>query len=346
MNERPAPSALYDWSIALASIWLSGGIFIDAWHHFHETIETFFEPGHAVLYAGLLASYVFTGIAVFVFRRRGYATRSALPPGYELTVAGLFVTMIGGTLDMVKHQFWGFEGGFDALVSPSHLVIGAGMFLIMTGPIRSAFLRTPMPRTLGGQMPMILAAASMMELLHWGTQFIFHSNAELMNAPVTPTSMPHDVLTLLSIEYYKQGIGLLSVLIQSAMLAGFALFVLRRISLAPGGLVALLLVGNVFIAGAQANYPGQFWDAFAASVAAGICGELIAVGPQTVSELRWSTFAFAVPAVYWIVLLGVLALTMGGLWWAPDIIAGSILYAGFTGLFVNAIAATRHAVSA
>ncbi|HET9095169.1 MAG TPA: hypothetical protein VFN37_00790 [Candidatus Baltobacteraceae bacterium] len=343
MNERPAPSALYDWSMALASLWLSGGMFIDTWHHFHETIETFFEPGHAVLYAGLLASYVFTGIAVFVFRRRGYALRFALPPGYELTVAGLAVTMIGGMLDMIKHQFWGFERTFDALVSPSHLVIGAGMFLIITGPIRSAFLRKAAPRTLSGQLPMVLAVASMMELLHWGTQFIFHSNAELMNAPVTPTSMPHDVLTLLSIEYYKQGIGLLSVLIQSILLAGFALYVVRRLRLAPGGLVTLLLVGNVFIAAAQANYSGQFWDAVAASVAAGVCGELIAVGPDTVSEMRWSAFAFAVPAVYWIVLLSVLGMTMGGLWWTPDIIVGSILYAGFTGLFVNSIAATRPA---
>lgn len=67
----------------------------------------------------------------------------------------------------------------------------------------------------------------MMELMHWGTQFIFLSEAEAMNAPISPASMPHSTLT--------------------------------------------------------------------------------------------------VPAVYWAVLLAMLALTMGGIWWTPDVTSGSLL---------------------
>lgn len=151
MSSRPAANTAYDWMMAIASLWLSGGITIDAWYHFHSTVETFFEPAHALLYAGLLASYIFTAVAMVAGRRQGYPWRSALPIGYEVTVAGLIVCLVGGVSDMIKHSLWGFEEGFNALLSPTHLLIGAGMFLIIAGPIRSALRRPNPPRTLLAQ---------------------------------------------------------------------------------------------------------------------------------------------------------------------------------------------------
>ncbi len=324
--------------MTVVSLWLSGGIMIDAWHHFHSTVETFFEPAHGLLYAGLLASYIFTAIAVYVYRRRGFPFARALPVGYELTFAGLIVTLIGGVLDMIKHTLFGFEQGFDALTSPTHLLIGAGMFLIITGPIRSALDRPEPPQTLVGQLPMVLALASMMELIHWGTQFIFLPGAERINAPLPAASSAHDTLTLIALGYYKQGTGLLAVIVQSLLLAGFALFALRRIRLAPGALTILLVVGNVFVAAAHSNEAEQFWAVVLASAVAGLCGELFRLGPSVVSAGRWNAFAFALPAVYWATLLSVLAVTMGGLWWSRDVISGSVLFAGIAGLFVNAVA--------
>jgi hypothetical protein len=322
MHDRPAPSALYDWSMALASLWCSGGILLDAWYHFHANVETFFEPAHALLYFGLFAAYAFTGIAWWRWR--------ALPKGYETTVAGLIVFLAGGVLDLIKHSLWGFEQGFDALLSPTHLIIGAGMFLIMAGPVRSALVRARQPVTLVAQLPMLLALASMMELMHWGLQFVFLSEAERMNAPLDPAHFPHDTLTLLSLLYSKEGIGLLAVIVQSLLIAGFALWIARRISLAPGALTVLLFVGNIFVAAAHSNYAGQFIGVVLASLCAGIFGDL--------AGRRWNLAAFGMPAIYWAVLLGVLAITMGGLWWTPDVIAGSIIFAGLAGLFVNALA--------
>lgn len=338
MSDRPARSALYDWSMAVVSLWLSGGILIDAWYHFHSTVESFFEPAHALLYAGLLASYVFTGIAVLVYRRRGYPLKRALPAGYDLTRAGLAVTLLGGITDMIKHSLLGFEQGFDALVSPTHLLIGAGMFLIMMGPIASALSGTDRPRSLLGQLPMLLALASMMELIHWGTQFVFLSGAERINAPLSPWSSPHDTLTLIALQYYKQGIGLVAVFVQSILIAAFAIFLMRRIDVARGGLVVLLVVGNVFIAAAHANVPAQFWGVMIAGVIAGLCGEGFRLGPAVANPARWNAFAFIMPASYWATLLLALAISMNGLWWTPDVIGGGIFFAGLSGLFVNAIA--------
>lgn len=344
MSDRPAPSALYDWSMAIASLWCSGGILLDAWYHFHSTIETFFEPAHGLLYLGLFAAYVFTAIAMVNNHRRGFPWRRALPKGYEATLAGLIVFLAGGVLDLIKHTLWGFEQGFDALLSPTHLVIGAGMLLIMAGPVRSALERERPPASLVAQLPMLLALASMMELVHWGTQFIFLSEAERMNAPLDPARFPHDTLTLLSLLYDKQGIGLLAVVVQSLLIVGFALFAARRIRLAPGALTILLVVGNIFIAAAHSNYAGQFAGVIVASICAGAFGDALHIDRDS-SALRSGLFAFGMPALYWAVALAILAVTMGGLWWSPDVISGSVLFAGFAGLAVLALAGKEQSPS-
>jgi hypothetical protein len=338
MPSRPAPVPAYDWLMAIASLWLSGGIMLDAWYHFHSTVETFFEPAHAVLYAGLLASYVFTGVFAATSRKHGYAWRNVLPAGYGVTLAGLAVCLAGGLGDMIKHTLWGFEEGFDALLSPTHLLIGAGMFLIIAGPIGSALRRPHPPRTLVAQLPLLLCAGSMMELMHWGLQFIFLSEAERMNAPIPPASMPHDTLTLLALQYYKQGIGLLAVIVQSLLISGFFLYLARRIRLAAGANAVLLVTGNVFIAAAHSNDAGQFIAVILASAVAGLVADAFRLDPANQTTRRWSAAAFCVPAAYWIAALALLALTMGGIWWTPDVVAGSILFAGFAGLFVNAAA--------
>lgn len=338
MNDRPAPSALFDWSMAIASLWCSGGILLDAWYHFHSDVETFFEPAHGLLYAGLLASYFVTGITAYRFHRQGFPWQRALPAGYETTVLGLIVFLIGGILDMIKHTLWGFEQGFNALLSPTHLLIGAGMFLIIAGPIRSAIVRARQPATLAAQLPMLFALASMMELLHWGTQYVFLSQAENMNAPLDPARFPHDTFTLLSLLYDKQGLGLLAVMVQSLLLAGFACYAARRVALAPGALTVLFVVGNVFVALAHSNYAGQFEAVILASVVAGAYGDALRAGPST-PQGRWSLSAFGMPAIYWAVMLAVLALTMGGIWWSPDVISGSIFIAGLTGAFISALSA-------
>jgi hypothetical protein len=329
----------YDWLMAAAGLWMSGGILFDSYHHFHEEIDTFFEPGHAVLYAGLLAAYVFTACAIAVNLRKGFALRNALPAGYEATSVGLAVVAAGGLLDMLKHQVWGFEQFFNALLSPTHLTIGAGMFLIMAGPVASALQPTGRPRALVAQLPMILSAASIMELLHWGLQFIFMSNAEHMNRPLVPTDFPHDTLTLLAIQDYKLGIGILAVIVQSLLLVAFAVFLARRVRLAFGAIAVLFVVGNAFIAAAFSNYPSQFIAVLLASLLAGLCADAFALRPSS-EPRRWAWCAFTTPIVYWSVLLIVLALTMNGIWWTPDVIAGCILFAGCSGLFINAVSSS------
>ena len=122
MNNRPPPSTLYDWSMTIASLWCSGGIMLDAYHHFHTTVETFFEPAHGLLYAGLLAAYVFTGIAMVVNHRRGFAWRDALPKGYETTTAGLIVFLAGGSAGHDQAYVMGIRARVQRAAQPDALI--------------------------------------------------------------------------------------------------------------------------------------------------------------------------------------------------------------------------------
>jgi hypothetical protein len=45
------------------------------------------------------------------------------------------VFALGGAADLGWHQVFGIEGGVDALVSPSHLILFAGGMLILTSPL-------------------------------------------------------------------------------------------------------------------------------------------------------------------------------------------------------------------
>ncbi|HEY4432866.1 MAG TPA: hypothetical protein VGM99_00570, partial [Candidatus Cybelea sp.] len=309
------------------------------WYHFHSTVESFFEPAHALLYTGLFAAYAFTAIELWTMHGRGFRWPKTIPIGYRGTIIGLAICLAGGLGDMLKHSLWGFEEGFNALLSPTHMLIGAGMLLVVTGPIRSALLRKPQPSTWAGQIGLILSAASMMELVHWATQFVFLSEAERFNAPLNPDSIPHSTLTLLTLQYDKEGIGLLAVIVQSIIVAGFFLYFARRIRLVFGGFTLLMVTGNIFIAAADSNYPGQFAAVLLASVVCGSIADGFRLNPSGEFPRRWAVAAFLVPASYWAVMLCVLSVTAGGVWWSSDVISGSILFAGLAGLFLNAFSA-------
>lgn len=345
MQSRPPQSAWYDWAMTVAALWTSSGIILDAWYHFHSTVETFFEPAHGLLYAGLFAAFAFTGVAMFAGHRRGYAWKNSLPDGYDFTLAGLAIFLGGGILDMIKHSLWGFEQAFNALLSPTHLMIGGGMFLMMAGPIRASLLRRDRPQTLAGQLPLLLCAASLMEMLHWGLQFVFLSEAEHMDAPILWYSTQHWSLTLLTILYAKQAIGLLAVIVQSLLITGFFLYFAHRIRLAFGAATVLFVVGNAFIAVSLANYFGQFISVIVASLVAGLVADAFRLAPGERPTGRWNLASFCIAAAYWAVMLSMVALTMGGIWWSPDVISGSIIFAGFAGVAASALAgqtAQRH----
>lgn len=124
---------------AALGVLLVGGVFTDGWAHFNRPgLETFFTPWHAFLYSGLgVMTLWLTAVA---WRASGgdiRAAKASLPRGYGLTFVGAALFGLGGLSDLIWHQIFGIEIAVDALLSPTHLLLGAGGILILTTGMRS-----------------------------------------------------------------------------------------------------------------------------------------------------------------------------------------------------------------
>lgn len=123
----------------LMGMWLIAGLFIDGFAHNHGAVETFFTPWHAILYSGYLACAVWILSITYQNKVKGsHATwAEAVPTGYKLGIAGVFVFLIGGLGDMLWHTIFGIEKNIEALLSPSHLILLTGALMILTSPYRA-----------------------------------------------------------------------------------------------------------------------------------------------------------------------------------------------------------------
>ncbi|APX01215.1 hypothetical protein [Arthrobacter sp. QXT-31] len=120
-------------------LWLVLAVFLDGWAHINlPGLETFFTPWHAALYSGMLATAAWTAVVIWRNRTPGQPLLQAIPPGYRGTAAGVILFATAGALDLLWHEILGIEVSLDALVSPTHLLLGFSQFLILGTAVRSA----------------------------------------------------------------------------------------------------------------------------------------------------------------------------------------------------------------
>ncbi len=91
--------------------------------------DAFFTGWHLVLYGGATASALVLGVLAFVHGPS--APWSMLPAA----TAGFAVLTVGGASDLLWHEAYGIEASFQALVSPPHLIIFAGLVMLMAAPV-------------------------------------------------------------------------------------------------------------------------------------------------------------------------------------------------------------------
>ncbi|MBV8727325.1 MAG: hypothetical protein JO233_06035 [Candidatus Eremiobacteraeota bacterium] len=333
-------SGAFDWTMAIGGLWLIAGLFADLGWHIREDVDSFLTGAHAMLYSGLLILFIAAGVMAMRGVRSGLPLRRALPPGYDLVLPGLAIFLIGGILDAIGHYLYGFEAGFLALLSPTHQLIGVGLILVLTSPIRAALVTTPWPSSFVDQLPALIAAASFFELIHWGTNYIFPSGAERSFGPVHLSVMNPEALTAQTLAFSHQAGGLTSFLLQSLIMVGITLYLVRNFSLRPGSLTLLYLVGNGFIAFALATSWPQAFGPIVASLAAGIVADsfLLNAPALRTSRIRYGFFAFLVAVVYHAALLLYVIVVSGGTWWHPIFVFGALLYTGIFGFLRSLVA--------
>ena len=139
---QPIGGLAFDWLMILLSLIFIGGLYLDGWAHNHGKVDqSFFTVWHAFFYAGF-ALVAFILVATLGIQwQRGYRGASSLPVGYQLSLLGVIIFAMGGVGDLIWHELFGIEQDFDALLSPSHLALGLGLGLVVSGPLRAAWAR-------------------------------------------------------------------------------------------------------------------------------------------------------------------------------------------------------------
>lgn len=334
-NAVRSRNAVFDWAMAAAAFWTVTGLYADLGWHIRHHVDTFFTFTHAVLYSGLLLLF---GIVVAAAARnvlRGARTLDELvPPGYMLSLLGIVLFFIGGVADLGKHEAFGIERDFDALLSPSHLLIGFGVVLAACGPLRSA-LAAPRPRSFAGQLPSVISTAAVLELLHWATNPFFRSNMQRALETPLPHQLTSDAITLQTLHVYEQGSGLMAFILQSLLMMGAAFYLVRNFKLRPGSLTVLFVLGNGLIAVTNSISWAEAGGVILSSLAAGIAGDLFIADMDALrmQRIRFAAFAFCVPALYHAVLIAYTAAFLGGIWWDPSVAAGAVVDSGVFALF-------------
>jgi hypothetical protein len=344
VQQRAAPRSIaLDYAVGICGVWISGGFFLDAWAHGHVPVESFFTPYHAVFQSGILALALV--VAAFAVRNHsvGYAWQNAVPRPYRLALLGIPIFLLGGVGDMLWHRILGIEEGVDALLSPTHQILGLGIFFVSSGPIRSV-LADHHATTLARQFPLVLGLATWLILTHFGTAYAFDPAAGLTNAPPPIVPFTSNYLTALGIGYYKIATGVLIVIFQSTLIAGFALWLVSRIRPRPGMLTLLFVIGNLPAAAAFTNQSPLLGVTFAQSLLTGLAADAFVArydpypSPATMRAFRW--FAAGVPMTYiGIYLLG--TLRSDGIWWDWNVALGSWIWSGVCGFALSLLIAAR-----
>src|SRR2546425_6132358 len=162
-RSRVATDSALHWLTIAASTWLLFGLFWDGWAHGYGLPDSFWTIWHAAFYSGYLAVAAVVGGAIAM--RHG-----AIPAGYGWATVGVVVFGIGGVFDAIWHTLFGIEASTEALISPSHLVLAAGIVLMVSGPLRAAWLRPPAPRLIEA-LPAVLSLMAIFSLFTFMTMF-------------------------------------------------------------------------------------------------------------------------------------------------------------------------------
>lgn len=333
MFARAERNASFDLLVSVITLWISCGFFLDAWAHGHVPVETFFTPYHGVFYSGMLALLVVLA---------AYGARRRIPLCYRCPLLGIPIFIASGIGDLGWHHFLGIEEGVDALLSPTHQGLGLGIFFVSAGPILSALRNRAQLRTLADQLPLIFALATWIELIHFGTAYAFDPAAGRTNAPPAIGAFTPDYLTAISLGYYKTAMGVLVVLFQSAVMAGFALFAGSRFALRPGALTLMYLLGNFAAAAAFTNDTPLLVTVLVMSAAAGVVGDAIVTRMQPSPEriVAYRLLGTAVPAAYFTTYFIVTA-ALDRVWWDWNVMLGAIIWAGVIGFGLTLLSQPR-----
>ena len=317
----------FNWLMTLLSLWLISGLHLDAWAHHQFEVETFFTPWHAILYSGFAATAVaLIGTIFWNYRQTGVRQiknwQTAVPTGYQLALLGVVLFLVGGVGDTVWHLLFGIEENLEALLSPTHLLLGLGGGLIITAPLRAAWQQTKAAPTLTTLLPALISLALTLSLFSFFTAYA-HPLAETAVSGTPPLNVEQ--------QGFLQAQGIASILLQTIIMMGLLLTIMRRWTLPFGSLTIVLTLATLLTVAVHEDF-----YLLVIPFVTGIVADSFYrwFSPIMIRPIHFRQLAFLLPALFYATYFTVLALT-SGLWWTVHLWAGAIVLAGIAGWLLS-----------
>lgn len=318
----------FDWVISWLSLVFLGGIFLDGWAHNHGRVDnSFFTIWHAFFYGGFLLNTLWLAATLWLNRQRGAAWSETLPTGYALSLLGVLVFAAGGVGDMLWHEFFGVEADFDALFSPTHLVLAAGLALMVTGPLRAAWARPARRLTWAEAGPALLSLAGLISVLTFLMMGAHPLSSNLAGAEHGYGSRTGEIA------------GTASVLLTTVILMGPLLLALRRWQLPAGSLIVVWGINMVAMAIVNWHHAYTFWLMFAMLVAVVVL-DLIRLRLEPLASKAGALRLFAAVAPLCLMASYFVALLLTeGTDWSIHLWTGVVVEAGIAGWLLSYLVA-------
>lgn len=308
----------FDAIFLIASFWLIGGTYADAWAHGHLKLDTFFTPWHGVLYTGVLAVAAVLAGTIAINHRRGATWHKAIPTGYDLSVFGIFAMFFIGVGDGVWHTLFGIEQNTDAALSPTHLAAVVCITLAISGPYRALYQRKEQPSSLRDYL--LLGVALAMPL------------GEISN--YSQGAHPFDTfwpLTATIQQSQEQLFAIVSFVFQAIILTGLVLYTIRRWRLSFGFFTLVLTLVAIAMSFMRDHYI-VIMIALLAGVIIDTAYYLLKPTLKRPGQFRlFATIASAALFAVYILTMVI----MGGVVWTIHMTVGSVVLTGITGWLLS-----------
>lgn len=317
-------NAVFDWVVIVLGLWMVGGVHLDAWAHHKFKFDAFLTPWHTVLYSGYIA---LAAVLLVTFIRnllRGASWREAMPAGYGYSLIGIAIFIAGGLGDMIWHTLFGIEIGIEVLLNPTHLLMACGSALMVSGPLRAAWIRpVDASRRWLSLMPALLSLALLLAGLSFFTSYSHPLSDTILAVGHRPST---DVQ-----GFNYLGAGISAILLQSTIMMGIILLAVRRWQLPVGGLTLIIAIAYGLTVSIHENF---FLIPF--EVLAGLTAEVLYwwLKPSMSRPISFRWFAFGVPVTFYAFYFLTLAFT-GGVGSMIHLWTGAILLSGIAGWLLS-----------
>ena len=308
-----------DWGFALLASALIGAGYYDAWINRNIAPPPSWE--HVPLQLAGLAVTVYLGAASFLAWRRTRDLRSVPPAGYGLSLVGCGIFLVGIVINGWWTVLFGPDFGVPAIFRLPNLLQIAGAGLIVVGPLRASTTRGELlagPTALVSAVLLLATATFFTQFDHPYINPYAQTGGVLMPSPRSAFDL---------FNYREEVLGVLGLLMQSAVVIGVILWILRQTKLPVGSITVMMLVTTVLVAAQLGT-----WGMLIVGAVVGVLGDvaLLLARPRADRILGIRLFSVAMALLLSGVYLIYLALGPGT-WWPPDMTFGAVAACAIVG---------------